>query len=81
VVLIWVIEGVYFYKIFKALFSKSDLEFKPLNRLLLIAPAVLVSLLILLSIKSMNVLNFTYDAATQLIERAIYFTSVLGAIK
>lgn len=81
VILIWVIEGVYFYKIFKALFSKSDLEFKPLNRLLLIAPAVLVSLLILLSIKSMNVLNFTYDAATQLIERAIYFTSVLGAIK
>jgi len=81
VILVWVIEGVYFYKILKVLFSKSDLYFKPLNHLLLIAPIVLVAILILLSIKSMNVLNFTYDAANQLIQRVIYFTSVLGAIK
>ncbi len=81
VILVWVIEGVYFYKILKVLFSKSDLYFKPLNHLLLIAPTVLVALLILLSIKSMNVLNFTYDAVTQLMQRAIYFTSLLGVIK
>jgi formate hydrogenlyase subunit 3/multisubunit Na+/H+ antiporter MnhD subunit len=81
VILVWVIEGVYFYKILKVLFSKSDLYFKPLNHLLLIAPIVLVALLILLSIKSMNVLNFTYDAVTQLMQRVIYFTSVLGVIK
>jgi proton-translocating NADH-quinone oxidoreductase chain N len=76
-----IIEGVYFYRVFKILFEKSDKNFQAENPWLVISPFILVLILVILSSRPMNVLNFTNDIANQLIQRTIYLTSVLGGLK
>lgn len=76
-----IVEGVYFYKVFKVLFSKGDKTFEHFNQWLVVAPFVLVLILVALSSRPMSIINFTYNVAGDLINRTNYLTSVLGGLK
>jgi hypothetical protein len=76
-----IVEGVYFYRVFRVLFAPIDKEFEKVNDWLVVAPFILVLILVLMSSKPMYVLNFTSTVANQLVQRTIYLTSVLGGMK
>ncbi|BAL80536.1 complex I subunit 5 family protein [Caldisericum exile] len=81
VLIMAIVEGVYFYKVFKILFAKGEKTFGEENPWLVAAPFILVLILVFLSARPMNIINFTYDTAGQLIQRTTYLTSVLGGLK
>ncbi|MEF3245065.1 MAG: hypothetical protein K6343_03690 [Caldisericaceae bacterium] len=76
-----IVEGVYFYKVFAVMFSNGDKSFKNFNQWLLVAPFLLVLILVVLSARPMEVINYTYSASGQIIQRTLYITSVLGGLK
>lgn len=76
-----IVEGVYFYKVFAVMFSSGNKSFKNFNQWLLVAPFLLVVILVVLSSRPMEVINYTYGASGQLIQRTLYITSVLGGLK
>jgi len=81
VILLAVVEGVYFYRVFKVMFASSDKEFKEFNPLLVVAPFILVLILVVLSARPMSIIDFTYGASQQIINRTLYLTSVLGGLR
>jgi len=81
VLIMAIVEGVYFYRVFRVLFAPIDKEFEKVNDWLVVAPFILVLILVLMSSKPMYVLNFTSTVANQLVQRTIYLTSVLGGMK
>lgn len=76
-----IVEGVYFYKVFAVMFSSGNKSFKNFNQWLLVASFLLVVILVVLSSRPMEVINYTYGASGQLIQRTLYITSVLGGLK